>query len=199
MAMQKDNLSMDDGLQQMKSDYEYLKAGMDKQTIINRQLMERVFRDRTRVLTSNRTTALVSISAAILVTLALSYVRGVDMRIAGIVAGFFALMLIGYGLIYRKLGKIEYGTADILSTVTRLRKFKRNYMIVNTVSWILAAGLLCFMIPEIYGSYSIPQRGIAAIVFICAAVIAGICIQYLTDRKVLRSCDAIIDNLKDRS
>lgn len=197
--MQKDNLSMDDGLQQMKSDYEYLKAGMDKQTIINRQLMERVFRDRTRVLTSNRTTALVSISAAILVTLALSYVRGVDMRIAGIVAGFFALMLIGYGLIYRKLGKIEYGTADILSTVTRLRKFKRNYMIVNTVSWILAAGLLSFMIPEIYGSYSIPQRGIAAIVFICAAVIAGICIQYLTDRKVLRSCDAIIDHLKDRS
>lgn len=197
--MQKDNLSMDYELQQMKSDYEYLKAGMDKQTIINRQLMETVFRNRTGVLTSNRTTAMVSIGAAIIFTLAVSYIRGIDMRIAGMLAAFFALMLVGYGLIYHRLGKIEYGTDDILSTVTRLMKFKRNYMILNTVSWILVAVIMCFMIPEIHSSYSDPQRAIAAIVFICIAILAGICIQYFTDRKILRSCDEIIGQLKDRS
>ena len=37
--MQNDNVSMQNELRQMKSDYEYLKAGMDKQVIINRQLM----------------------------------------------------------------------------------------------------------------------------------------------------------------
>ena len=52
--MQNDNLSMYDELRQMKSDYDYLKADMDKQLIINRQLMELVLRNHIDVLDSNR-------------------------------------------------------------------------------------------------------------------------------------------------
>ena len=60
--MQNDNVSMQNELRQMKSDYEYLKAGMDKQVIINRQLMEAVLRNKAGVLEANRrnTTAGVS-------------------------------------------------------------------------------------------------------------------------------------------
>ena len=108
-------------------------------------------------------------------------------------------MLIGYVLIYRKLGKIEVGTDNVLSTVTRLRKFKRNYMIVNTLSWVLVAGLMCFAFPEIRATFSAPWLGIAAVTFMGVAVLAGICIQYFVDRKVLGACDDIIDRLKDRS
>ena len=108
-------------------------------------------------------------------------------------------MLIGYVFIYHKLGKIESGTDNVLATVTRLRNFKRNYMIVNTVSWVLVAGLMCFIFPEIHNTFLIPERGFAAIVIICVAVLAGVCIQYFIDRKVLKACDDIIDHLKDRS
>lgn len=199
MVMQNDNLSMQDELRHMKSDYEHLKTGMDKQTIINRQLMEMVFRNKVSVLDSNRRTTMAGVGAAILITLTASYIRGLDMCLAGMIAAFYALMLIGYLLIYRKLGKIEYGTDNVLSTVTRLRKFKRNYMIVNTLSWVLVAGLMCFIFPEIYNTFLIPKRGIAAIAIMCVAVLAGICIQYFIDKKVLRACDDIMDQLKDRS
>lgn len=198
MAMQNDNLSMYDELRQMKSDYEYLKADMDKQMIINRQLMEMVLRNKVRVLDSNRRTTIVSVSAAILITLVASYIKGLDMCLAGMIAVFYVLVLIGYVLIYHKLGKIEYGTDNILSTVTKLRNFKRNYMIVNTASWVLVISLMCFIFPEIYNTFRIPERGIAAITFMSIAVLAGICIQYFTDRKVLRTCDSIINHLKDR-
>lgn len=197
--MQNDILSRYDELPQMKADYEHLKADVDKQTIINRKLMEMVFRNKVSVLDSNRRTSLVSVSAAILATLAVSYIRGLDMRLAGMIAAFYLLMLTGYALIYRKLGKIEYGSDNILSTVTRLRKFKRNYMIVNTVSWMLVAALMCFLFPEIYDSFRIPERGIAAIAFMCVALLVGICSQYCMDRKVLKACDDIINRLKDRS
>ena len=197
--MQIDNLSMQDELRQMKADYEYLKADMDKQLIINRQLMERVLRNHVSVLDANRKTTLASMGAAILITLAASYIKGLDMCIAGMIAACYVLMLIGYAFIYRNLGKIEYGTDNVLSTVTRLRKFKRNYMIVNTVSWVLVMGLMCFLFPEIHNVFRIPERGIAAIVFMCVALLAGICIQYFIDRKVLRACDEIIDHLRDRS
>ena len=196
--MQIDNLSMQEELRQMKADYDYLKADMDRQRIINRQLMERVLRDHVGVLDANRKTALASMGAAILITLAAAYVRGLDMCLAGMIAAFYALMLIGYVFIYHKLGKIEYGTDNVLSTVTRLRKFKRNYMIVNTVSWILAVGLMCFLFPEIHNSFRIPERGVAAITFMCVALLAGICIQYFIDRKVLNTCNDIINRLKDR-
>ena len=198
MAMQNDNLSMQDELRQMMSDYAYLKADMDKQMIINSQLMEMVFRSKVRVLDANRRTTLYSANAAILITLAASYLRGLDMCLAGMIAAFYVLMLIGYVLIYHKLGKIEYGTDNVLSTVTRLRRFKRNYMIVNTVSWVLVIGLMCFIVPEIHNTFRIPERGIAAIAFMCVAVLVG-CIQYFIDRKVLKACNEIINSLKDRS
>lgn len=199
VAMQNDNLSMYDELRQMKSDYECLKADMDKQVIINRQLMEAVLRNNVRVLDSNRRNTVVGLSAAILVILVLSYVKGLDMCLAGMIAAFYVLMLIGYVFIYCKLGKIEYGTDNILSTVTGLRKFKRNYIVVNTVSWILVVGLMCFVFPEIYNTYRMPELGVAAIAFMGVAVLAGVCVQYFMDRKVLRSCDDIINRLKDIS
>jgi hypothetical protein len=194
--MQNDNLSMYDELRQMKSDYDYLKADMDKQVIINRQLMELVLRNHVDVLDSNRRTTLAGVGAAILITLAASYIKGLDMCLAGMLAAFYVLLLMGYVFIYHKLGKIEYGADDLLSTVTRLRKFKRNYMIVNTVSWVLAIGLMCFIFPAIYNTFRVPERGIAAITFMCVAIFAGICIQYFIDRKVLRACDDIIKQLK---
>ena len=194
--MQNDNLSMYDELRQMKSDYDYLKADMDKQMIINRQLMELVLRNHVDVLDSNRRTTLAGVSAAILIILAASYIKGLDMSLAGMLAAFYVLLLLGYVFIYHKLGKIEYGADDLLSTVTRLRKFKRNYMIVNTVSWVLAIGLMCFIFPAIYNTFRVPERDIAAITFMCVAIFAGICIQYFIDRKVLRACDDIIKQLK---
>lgn len=196
--MQNDNLSMYDELRQMKSDYDYLKEDMDKQLIINRQLMELVLRNHVDVLDSNRRTTLAGVGAAILIILAASYIKGLDMCLAGILAAFYVLLLMGYVFIYHKLGKIEYGADDLLSTVTRLRKFKRNYMIVNTVSWVLAIGLMCFIFPAIYNTFRVPERGIAAITFMCVAIFAGICIQYFIDRKVLRACDDIIKQLKDK-
>lgn len=199
MAMKNDNLSVQDELQQMKSDYEYLKADMDRQVIINRQLIEAVLRSDVGVLDSNRKNTVIGVGAAILVTLAVSYIRGLDMSLAGMIAALYVLMLIGYVLIYRKLGKIEVGTDNVLSTVTRLRKFKRNYMIVNTLSWVLVAGLMCFAFPEIRATFSTSWLGIAAVTFMGVAVLAGICIQYFVDRKVLGACDDIIDRLKDRS
>ena len=199
MAMKNDNLSVQDELQQMKSDYEYLKADMDRQVIINRQLMEAVLRSDVGVLDSNRKNTVIGVGAAILVTLAVSYIRGLDMSLAGMIAALYVLMLIGYVLIYRKLGKIEVGTDNVLSTVTRLRKFKRNYMIVNTLSWVLVAGLMCFAFPEIRATFSTSWLGIAAVTFMGVAVLAGISIQYFVDRNVLGACDDIIDRLKDRS
>lgn len=194
--MQNDNLSMYDELRQMKSDYDYLKADMDKQMIINRQLMELVLRNHVDVLDSNKRTTLAGVGAAILIILAASYIKGLDMCLTGMLAAFYVLLLMGYVFIYHKLGKIEYGADDLLSTVTRLRRFKRNYMIVNTVSWVLAIGLMCFIFPAIYNTFRVPERGIAAITFMCVAIFAGICIQYFIDRKVLRACDDIIKQLK---
>lgn len=196
--MQNDNLSMYDELRQMKSDYDYLKADMDKQLIINRQFMELVLRNHVDVLDSNRRTTLAGVGAAILITLAASYIKGLDMCLAGMLAAFYVLLLMGYVFIYHKLGKIEYGADDLLSTVTRLRRFKRNYMIVNTAAWVLAVGLMCFIFPAIYNTFRVPERGIAAITFMCVAIFAGVCTQYFIDRKVLRACDNIINQLKDR-
>lgn len=197
--MQNDNLSMYDELRQLKSDYECLKADMDTQVIVNRQLMEQVVRNNIGVLDSDRRSAMIGVSAAILIVLGVSLIKGLDMWLAGMLVAFYLLLLIGYVVIYHKFGKIECGTDNVLSTIVRLRKFKRNYMIVNTVSWVLAIGLIGFLFPEIRNTFRTPEQSVAAMVFLCVAVLAGLCMQYFVDRKVLRACDGIIDHLKERS
>lgn len=197
--MQNDNLSANDELRQMRSDYERLKTDMDKQTVISGQLMETVFRNKTGVLDSGRRSALTGAGAAILVTLALSYIKGLDGYLVGMTVAFYVLMMIGYVLVYRKLGKIEYGADSVLSTVTRLKSFKRNYLAVNILSWLLVAVLMGFLFPEIRKVFHTPEQGVAAMVFLGAALLAGAVAQYAMDRKVLRTCDDIIDRLQERS
>ena len=124
----------------MKADYDYLKADMDRQRIINRQLMERVLRDHVGVLDANRKPALASMGAAILITLAAAYVRGLDMCLAGMIAAFYALMLIGYVFIYHKLGKIESGDRQRPRDGNQIKEFQtelhdRQYRLMGAGGW----------------------------------------------------------------
>lgn len=197
--MQNKEILKTDEFEQLQKEYACLKADFDKQKILNEQLVDKIFKKNVKVLDTNKKTSVFICVAAIIFVLLVAVVNGVDMKYAILPALLCLVIMVGYLILYHKLGRVEYGQDSILEMLIKMRKFKKNYMLLNGVLWLLSIGLMAFLIPVIYGSFTISLYGIIAIAFVCVIFIICIVIQYLIDKKVLKACDDIIDRLNYES
>lgn len=197
--MQNKEILKTDEFEQLQKEYACLKADFDKQKILNEQLVDKIFKKNVKVLDTNKKTSVFICVVAIMFVLLVAVINGVDMKYAILPALLCLVIMVGYLILYHKLGRVEYGQDSILEMLIKMRKFKKNYMLLNGVLWLLSIGLMAFLIPVIYGSFTISLYGIIAIAFVCVIFIICIVIQYLIDKKVLKACDDIIDRLNYES
>lgn len=197
--MQNKEILKTDEFEQLQKEYACLKADFDKQKILNEQLVDKIFKKNVKVLDTNKKNSVFICVAAIIFVLLVAVINGVDMKYAILPALLCLVIMVGYLILYHKLGRVEYGQDSILEMLIKMRKFKKNYMLLNGVLWLLSIGLMAFLIPVIYGSFTISLYGIIAIAFVCVIFIICIVIQYLIDKKVLKACDDIIDRLNYES
>lgn len=197
--MQNKEILKTDEFEQLQKEYACLKADFDKQKILNEQLVDKIFKKNVKVLDTNKKNSVFICVVAIMFVLLVAVINGVDMKYAILPALLCLVIMVGYLILYHKLGRVEYGQDSILEMLIKMRKFKKNYMLLNGVLWLLSIGLMAFLIPVIYGSFTISLYGIIAIAFVCVIFIICIVIQYLIDKKVLKACDDIIDRLNYES
>lgn len=197
--MQNKEILKTDEFEQLQKEYACLKADFDKQKMLNEQLVDKIFKKNVKVLDTNKKNSVFICVAAIIFVLLVAVINGVDMKYAILPALLCLVIMVGYLILYHKLGRVEYGQDSILEMLIKMRKFKKNYMLLNGVLWLLSIGLMAFLIPVIYGSFTISLYGIIAIAFVCVIFIICIVIQYLIDKKVLKACDDIIDRLNYES
>lgn len=197
--MQNKEILKTDEFEQLQKEYACLKADFDKQKILNEQLVDKIFKKNVKVLDTNKKNSVFICVVAIMFVLLVAVIKGVDMKYAILPALLCLVIMVGYLILYHKLGRVEYGQDNILEMLIKMRKFKKNYMLLNGVLWLLSIGLMAFLIPVIYGSFTISLYGIIAIAFVCVIFIICIVIQYLIDKKVLKACDDIIDRLNYES
>ena len=197
--MQNKEILKTDEFEQLQKEYACLKADFDKQKILNEQLVDKIFKKNVKVLDTNKKTSVFICVVAIMFVLLVAVINGVDMKYAILPALLCLVIMVGYLILYHKLGRVEYGQDSILEMLIKMRKFKKNYMLLNGVLWLLSIGLMAFLIPVIYGSFTISLYGIIAIAFVGVIFIICIVIQYLIDKKVLKACDDIIDRLNYES
>ena len=197
--MQNKEILKTDEFEQLQKEYACLKADFDKQKILNEQLVDKIFKKNVKVLDTNKKTSVFICVVAIMFVLLVAVINGVDMKYAILPALLCLVIMVGYLILYHKLGRVEYGQDSILEMLIKMRKFKKNYMLLNGVLWLLSIGLMTFLIPVIYGSFTISLYGIIAIAFVCVIFMICIVIQYLIDKKVLKACDDIIDRLNYES
>ena len=170
--MQDSKMIMSEELEQMRLQYEALKEDIEKQKIINAEVMESIFRKNVGV--------------------AVCLIQGLDMWVAYAVSAGYLVQIVWYIILYRRLGPVGTGQGDILDTALRLRRFRKGYVLMNTVLWIFVLGLFAVMGIEIYSAWSTPLKGLAAVGILCMMAIAGIGAEVLYGRRVLKACDGII-------
>ena len=189
---------MSEELERMRKDYAALKAELDGQKILNGRLMDKVFSKNVSMLGHNKKLGVFMGIFALAFILSSAAIKGVDMRYVLLPALLCLVIVACYMVLYNRLGRIDCQD-NVLATVVRVRKFRKNYMLMNGILWLLAFGVLAFLLPVVYGSFAVAANGIAAVIFVCAIVVVCVIAQYLVDCKVLKACDEIIDRLNHTS
>lgn len=185
-------------LEQLRSEYAALRKMLDEQQIVNAELQKKAFRRNLGLMRMDKWSGIIGGAVAALAILVFVPIGGLDWWVIVAAIAYCLLVMAGVILIYRRADLSEDSGEDVLTRAVRLRRFKRNYVLVSVAGWIAAVALLVFavhIVPVLEGLLSISRRQ-AVGVLVWLVLICGF-VQYLWDRRILRVCDDVINHLEN--
>ena len=193
--MNKEELDINQELEQMRQDYAALKEQFDKQQIINDHLLK-------KTMTSNvgRIFMTKKLFPLIIVLLILMVVMYYKMPFApwfkASIFVFSILLIFAVPWLYEGVRQDDIYNGDILSTAATLRKFKKRYVfIVGVISAFLIFVVIYCSIYTFSQNIS-RELMIRREVLIALMSVAALFLEYHSAKRLLKSCDDIINTLK---
>ena len=175
--MNKEEIDINQELEQMRQDYAALKERFDKQQIINEKLMQNAMKkDVGRMFLSKKTVPL-GVACCILAVI-LSYVQGMAWWVTLSLILFTVISIPAVYWAYKGVREEEIYNGDILSTTETLRRFKKRYVALETG--------ICISTELMW------RRGIL-IALLCVGTLA---FEYFYAKRTLNACDDVIERLK---
>ena len=193
--MNKEEFDINQELEQMRQDYVALKERFDKQQIINEQLMQNAMKKDVRRLFLSKKSIPVTIVLFIIAVI-LCYVQGFDRWVPLSLIIYGLLTIPGIFWVYKGIREEDIYNGDILSTTEALRKFKKRYVILVTgicVLFFIFVIIATFYMTSMNISAELMWRRGIVIALLCVGTLA---LEYYSAKRLLRSCDAVIERLK---
>ena len=193
--MNKEEFDINQELEQMRQDYADLKERFDKQQIVNDYLMQKAMNGDVRRLFLSKKMIPLGIVVLVLAII-LSFVQGYEWWLPAALIVFGLLFFPGVFWAYKGIREDEIYNGDILSTTEVLRKFKKRYILVEAgiciyfFAFVVLATL--YMTSLNISPEMMWRRGI----FIAILCVGTLTLEYISAKRLLGSCDAIIDRLK---
>jgi hypothetical protein len=193
--MNKEEFDINQELEQMRQDYADLKERFDKQQIVNDYLMQKAMNGDVRRLFLSKKMIPLGI-VVLVVAIILSIVQGYEWWLPAALIVFGLLFFPGVFWAYKGIREDEIYNGDILSTTEVLRKFKKRYILVEAgiciyfFAFVVLATL--YMTSLNISPEMMWRRGI----FIAILCVGTLTLEYISAKRLLGSCDAIIDRLK---
>ena len=193
--MNREEFDINRELEQMRQDYAALKERFDKQQIINEQLMQNAMKKDVRRLFLSKKSVPAGVALTI-VAVILCFVQGFAWWLPLSIVIFGLIFFPGVFWAYQGLREEEIYNGDILSTTQALLKFKKRYVAlvagicIYFFAFVIAATL--FMTSMNISAELMWRRGII-IALLCIATLA---LEYISARRLLSSCDDIIQRLQ---
>ena len=193
--MNKEEFDINQELEQMRQDYADLKERFDKQQIINKELIENAMKKDVRRLFLSKKALPVGIALAV-IAVVLCFVMGYPWWLPVSLIIYALLFFPGVFWAYKGVREEELYNGDVLSTTETLRKFKKRYILVEAgiciyfFAFVVLATL--YMTSLNISLEMMWRRGI----FIAILCVGTLTLEYISAKRLLGSCDAIIDRLK---
>ena len=193
--MNKEELDINQELEQMRQDYAALKERFDKQQIINEQLIQNAMKKDVRRLFLSKRSVPAGIALTILAVI-LSYVQGMAWWVTLSIVIFGVIFFPGVFWVYKDVREEDIYNGNVLSTTEALLKFKKRYVIMVTgiciyfFAFVVVATL--FMTSMNISTELMWRRGIL-VAILCVGTLY---LEYYSAKRLLNACNDIIDRLK---
>ena len=183
-------------LQELKSEFNDLKETLNKQRIVNKELLDQIRRQKTSFIGKDLAKRMSMDIITIPMIIVICHAVGWPIWFAVAVSIWALIDLIAVLVGRKKFDTRKMLDDDVLTAAKTVKEYKRFYHLSVVVGAIPAVALVAFVLIRIY-TQSAPDENMlfptAIYIFTC---VAGVLFSVKTYRKKMEACDNLIDSLE---
>ena len=184
-------------LQELKSEFNDLKETLNKQRIVNKELLAQVQKQKTSFIGKDLAKRMSMDIITIPMIIVICHAIGWPMWFAAAVSIWALIDLVAVLVGRKKFDAQKMLGDDVLTAAKTVKEYKRFYHLSVVVGAIPAVALVAFVLIRIY-TQSAPDENMlfptAIYIFTC---VAGVLYAVKTYRKKMEACDNLIESLEN--
>ena len=184
-------------LQELKSEYNDLKETLNKQRIVNKELLERIRKQKTSFIGKDLTKRMSMDIITIPMIIVICHAVGWPIWFAVAVSIWALIDLIAVLVGRKKFDTRKMLDDDVLTAAKTVKEYKRFYHLSVVVGAIPAVALVAFVLIRIYTQSASDDNMLLPTAIYIFACLAGILLSVKTYRKKMDACDSLIDSLEN--
>ena len=184
-------------LQKLKSDFNDLKETLNKQRIVNKELLVQVQKQKTSFIGKDLAKRMSMDIITIPMIIVICHAIGWPMWFAAAVSIWALIDLLAVLVGRKRFDTQKMLDDDVLTVAKTVKEYKKFYHLSMMIGAIPAVALVAFVLIRIY-TQSAPDENMlfptAIYIFTC---VAGVLFSVKTYRKKMEACDNLIDSLEN--
>lgn len=186
-------------LQELKSEFNDLKEMLNKQRIVNKELLAQVQKQKTSFIGKDLAKRMSMDIITIPMIIVICHAIGWPMWFAAAVSVWALIDLIAVLVGKKKFDTQKMLDDDVLTVAKTVKEFKKFYHLSMVIGAIPAVALVAFVLIRIYAQSAPNENMLLPIAIYIFACLAGTLLSVKTYRKKKEACDNLIDSLENRS
>ena len=184
-------------LQELKSEFNDLKETLNKQRIVNKELLAQVQKQKTSFIGKDLAKRMSMDIITIPMIIVICHAVGWPMWFAAAVSIWALIDLLAVLVGRKRFDTQKMLDDDVLTVAKTVKEYKKFYHLSVVIGAIPAVALVAFILIRIY-TQSAPDENMlfptAIYIFTC---VAGVLFSVKTYRKKMEACDNLIDSLEN--
>lgn len=183
-------------LQELKSEFNDLKETLNKQRIVNKELLDQIRKQKTSFIGKDLTKRMSLDIITIPMIIVICHAVGWPIWFAVAVSIWALIDLIAVLVGRKKFDTRKMLDDDVLTAAKTVKEYKRFYHLSVVVGAIPAVALVAFVLIRIYTQSASDDNMLLLTAIYIFAFLAGILLSNKTYRKKMEACDNLIDSLE---
>jgi len=186
-------------LQKLKSEFNELKETLNKQRIVNKELLAQVQKQKASFIGKDLAKRMSMDIITIPMIIVICHAVGWPIWFAVAVSIWALIDLLAVLAGRKKFDTRKMLDDDVLTAAKTVKEFKKFYHLSMVIGAIPAVALVAFVLIRIYTQSAPNENMLLPMVIYIFACLAGILLSVKTYRKKMEACDNLIDSLENKS
>ena len=184
-------------LQELKSEYNDLKETLNKQRIVNQELLEQIRKQKTSFIGKDLTKRMSMDIITIPMIIVICHAVGWPIWFAVAVSIWALIDLVAVLVGRKKFDTRKMLDDDVLTAAKTVKEYKRFYHLSVVVGAIPAVALVAFVLIRIYTQSAPDENMLFPTVIYIFTCVAGVLFSVKTYRKKMEACDNLLESLEN--